>query len=340
MQTTLALAATGRSPLAIAYGVGVDSTAMLVGYAARGIRPDLILFSDVGAEKEGTYEYLPIIGAWLERVGFPAVTTVRYQAKDFKHWPPYATIEENILTNVSLPAIAYGGHSCSSKWKISAQDDFLDEWAPALAAWGEGLPVVRAVGFEDSPHERSRSHRCATFAVQDLDSAKYRAIFPLQEWGWDRERCKAEIAAAGLPVPPKSSCYFCTAMKPAEVEELSYAKHCRIVILEARTTKRHLDYAESKGWPNGVGVPMTAGLWRKAVKGCTASGKPNGATKKPGSMTEFIREKGLLPSALVDALISLTPTCTFTKADFDRTGLTGWQDWINRIIAAAEAQTT
>jgi hypothetical protein len=63
MQTTLALAATGRSPLAIAYGVGVDSTAMLVGYAARGIRPDLILFSDVGAEKEGTYEYLPIIGA-------------------------------------------------------------------------------------------------------------------------------------------------------------------------------------------------------------------------------------------------------------------------------------
>ena len=374
IQQTLALGGTVRSPLSIAYGLGVDSTAMLVGYHQRGIRPDLVLFSDVGAEREATYEYLPVINAWLRSVGFPEVTVVKYRAKNFKHFPAYHTIEENILTNVSLPAIAYGGHTCSSKWKISAQDAFLAAWKPARDAWAAGVPVLRAVGFEDSPHEHTRSKRCATFAVQDLDGEKYRAVFPLQEWGWDRDRCVAEIKAAGLPVPSKSSCYFCTAMKPWEVDELTREKHMRIIILEARTAKRHIDYANARRaeleakiedvgqWirahdhendSTGIrlremlsdkgaleqklaampppGQPMTAGLWRKAVKG------HRGATPKPGSMTEYIREKGLLEGELIDALITLTPTHHFTAADFERDGLAGWQDWIRRITDQAEA---
>lgn len=346
----------GKSPLVVAYGLGVDSTAMLVGYWRRVIRPDLIVFSDVGAEREATYGYLPIINAWLRSVGFPEVTVVRYVAKDFKHWPHYETIEENILTNVSLPAIAYGGHSCSSKWKISAQDAFLGTWPNAMEAWSLGVPVLRAVGFEDSPHEHKRAHRCATFSVQDLDAAKYRAVFPLQEWHWDRARCIEEIKAAGLPVPSKSSCYFCTAMKPWEVDELTRSKHMRIVIIEARTSVRHIDYVINKRAeleaalagdlletdrvdktkallrlpPNGK--PLTEGLWRKAVKGC------RGATPKPGSMTEYIRQKGHLPSALIDALIELTPTHTFTREDFDKMGIAGWQEWIARICADAEAK--
>ena len=352
--SNLSLDLGGRSPLVVAYGLGVDSTAMLVGYWRRGIRPDAILFSDVGAEREATYAYLPVINEWLRGVGFPEVTVVRYVAKDFKHWPQYATIEENILTNVSLPAIAYGGHSCSSKWKISAQDAFLSTWPQAVEAWTLGVPVLRAVGFEDSPHEHKRAKRCATFSVQDLDEEKYRAIFPLQEWGWDRTRCVEEIKAAGLPVPSKSSCYFCTAMKTWEVDELTRSKHMRIVIIEARTRVRHVDYVINKRAeleaalagplldtdrlemeaslrrlpPNGL--PLTEGLWRKAVKG------HRGATPRPGSMTEYIRQKGFLPSALIDALIELTPTHTFTREDFDRMGLAGWQDWIARICGEAE----
>ena len=323
------LAFGARAPLVICYGLGVDSTALLVGYAQRGIRPDLILFSDVGAERQATYDYLPVINTWLREHGFPEVTVVRYRPVDFKHWPPYSTIEENILTNVSLPSIAYGFHTCSGKWKCSAQDAFLKSWQPASEAWAAGVNVLRAVGFEDSPHERSRSKRFATFAVQDFDRGKYTVIFPLQEWGWNRERCIEEIKAAGLPVPSKSSCYFCTAMKPKEVDELPADKLRRIVILEARTRQRHLDYAEKKGWPRGVGVPLTEGLWRKRVKGM------RGAIAKPGSMTEYIREKGLLPAAEIDALIELTPTVPFSREDFERLGISGWQDWIARICEKA-----
>ena len=35
-------------PLVVAYGLGVDSTAMLIEFASRGIKPDLILFADTG----------------------------------------------------------------------------------------------------------------------------------------------------------------------------------------------------------------------------------------------------------------------------------------------------
>lgn len=327
-------------PLVVAYGVGVDSTAMLVGFHQRGIRPDLILFSDVGAEREATYAYLPAINTWLRGVGFPEVTVVKYRAKNFKHWPEYFTIEENILTNVALPSIAYGGHSCSSKWKISAQEEYLRRWQPAIDSWSVGVPVRRAVGFEDSPHEHKRAKRCATFAVQDLDAKKYETVFPLQEWGWNRDRCIEEIKAAGLTPPMKSSCYFCTAMKPWEVDELTTNQLMRIVILEARTKDRHLDYAKRKAAEKGIpwdGKPLTEGIWRKAVKGRFANGKPNGAIPRPGSMTQYIRENELLPSRLIDELIRLTPTCYFTKADFERDGINGWQEWINLICTKAKA---
>lgn len=52
----------GDRPLLVpAYGIGVDSTSVLVKLKRLGIRPDLILTADVGLEWPETYAYLPII---------------------------------------------------------------------------------------------------------------------------------------------------------------------------------------------------------------------------------------------------------------------------------------
>ena len=48
-------------PVVLAYGVGVDSTALLVELEARGQRPDLVLTADTGVEKPATYAYLDVI---------------------------------------------------------------------------------------------------------------------------------------------------------------------------------------------------------------------------------------------------------------------------------------
>ena len=46
------------TPLVVSFGGGVDSTAMLIEMKNRGIRPDVILFADTGAERPGTYIHI------------------------------------------------------------------------------------------------------------------------------------------------------------------------------------------------------------------------------------------------------------------------------------------
>jgi hypothetical protein len=50
-----------------------------------------------------------------------------------------------------------------------------------------------------------------------LDANYFVYWYPLLDWGYDRERCKQIITAAGLPVPMKSACWFCPASKKAEI---------------------------------------------------------------------------------------------------------------------------
>ena len=51
--------------LAVCFGAGVDSTAMLIALRLAGIRPHVITFADVAAEKPGTMVHLDRIAAIL-----------------------------------------------------------------------------------------------------------------------------------------------------------------------------------------------------------------------------------------------------------------------------------
>lgn len=266
-----------RSPLVVAYGAGVDSTAVLVGMAARGIRPDLILFADTGSEKPETYAYLPKINRWLASVGFPLVEVVRYVPKKFKNGF-YDSLEGNCLANKTLPSLAFGRKSCSLKWKRAPQDKRVARWAPAQAAWGAGLKVTKAIGYDNGTADSKRAWKMT-------DDAQYHYWYPLREWGWDREECKRQIAAAGLVVPMKSACYFCPASHVEEIEWLT-DEHPeladKIIEIEARA-KPFLREVE--------------GLWRKATKKSRSGGPGH-----PGMMTDTIlarRSAGL--SVLAEA---------------------------------------
>jgi 3'-phosphoadenosine 5'-phosphosulfate sulfotransferase (PAPS reductase)/FAD synthetase len=195
----------------VAYGMGVDSTAMLVGMHQRGERPDLIMFADTGDEKPETYAYLPIIDAWLAKVGFPPVTVVknpRPVAKD-------KSLSESCFRNRVLPALAYGRHQCSLVWKRDPQMAFLKTWQPAIDAKARGDQIIACIGYDAGARDSCRSYKAVDKAADG-----YTNRFPLIEWGWDRERCKAEIAAAGLPVPMKSACWHCPASKKHEIDWL------------------------------------------------------------------------------------------------------------------------
>jgi len=50
---------------------------------------------------------------------------------------------------------------------------------------------------------------------------RYDVLYPLREYGFNRVRCGEVIREAGLPIPPKSACFFCPAMHRVEIERLA-----------------------------------------------------------------------------------------------------------------------
>ena len=228
-------------PLVVAYGLGVDSTAMLIEFAHRGIRPDMILFADTGGEKPETYAYMPTIQKYLKKVGFPSVITVRYQPKT----ATYHTLEEQCLHTGTLPSLAYGGKSCSIKHKRQPQDRYILATYPPAEILQLGQRVVRAIGFEAGEERRTYAHVVKAIGLdageehritwakladkpgeklsreQWLDQNFFCYWYPLMSWNLDREKCKQIIADEGLPVPIKSACFFCPASKKSEIAWLA-----------------------------------------------------------------------------------------------------------------------
>jgi hypothetical protein len=229
--------------LIVSFGAGVDSTAMLVEFRNRGIRPDLILFADTGAEKPETYENVDRISAWCASVGFPAVVTVRYVPPR----APYRTLEGEGLHNQTLPGLAFGMKSCSLKWKVKPQQAYVRAWLKERNLWGR--PWTNAIGLDASPADRRRK---ATYALKSAGTLPGCTFwYPLQEWGITRDRCKEIIRAAGLPVPPKSSCFFCPAMKREEIADLKITHpdlYDRAIALERNFLEgKHAGKGSTKG---------------------------------------------------------------------------------------------
>lgn len=212
------------NPIVWSCGMGVNSAAMLVGFVKYGMSYDLAMFADTGGESDGTYAYQSVINDYARKYGFPPIMRVWKKNDDNS---PAPTLEQDCLNRKALPSIAYGRFkSCSDHYKIRPQRKVIEQWKPALEAWERGEKVMFLIGFD-----AEESHR-----TLDYGSAKYESRYPLVEWGWDREDCEREVLAAGLPLPPKSSCFFCPNMRPHEIialNKLEPDKIARALAMEA-----------------------------------------------------------------------------------------------------------
>lgn len=223
-----------RDPVKVALGLGRHSVGMLVGLRDRGEPVDAILFADTGDEWPETYAYIPILAAWLASVGYPPITVVRNPS-------PIAgdrSLSAECHRKSVLPSPAYGGKSCSLKWKVEPQRRWIASWPMAREAWARGGVVMNLIGYDDSPRERQRAARGRLKWPPGHHNR-----YPLQEWGWTLPDCLAAIRRAGLPVPVKSACWMCPNAKKPEIRSLA-AMHPhlarRAMGLEARATARGL----------------------------------------------------------------------------------------------------
>ena len=234
----------GQDPIVVAYGVGVDSTAMLIGLRNQNVAPDLILFADTGSEKRETITYLDVIGPWLARHGFPPVTVVKRRS-------PRAgdtSLHGECLRKSVLPSLAYGGHFCSLKWKVDPQWAFTRDyfrWDRRAQRWPHGPFITKLIGYDAGPGD---ARRIANAVGKWPPGHRYR--HPLTEWGWTREMCESVILEEGLPLPLKSACFMCPASKKHEVDWLA-AEHPDLaalaVAMERRAHRRGLTSTRGLG---------------------------------------------------------------------------------------------
>lgn len=237
--------------LAVCYGAGVDSTGLLVALKLAGLRPDIITFANLVAEKPETMAHLDRMQAVLAEWGWPPITVCR---KIPLPSTGYDDLYGNCMVNETLPSLAFGLKSCSVKWKQKPQDQAIkgaksgpnaaDPHPIWIEAQRRGERIVKLIGYDCGRADIRRSRKLPS-ADADFDYA-----YPLQIIGWDRADCVYAISEVLGPdmVPLKSACFFCPASKIWELYWLA-AHHPdlleRALVLERNAlTGRHSRFTE------------------------------------------------------------------------------------------------
>lgn len=222
----------------LSYGLGVDSTALLLRWLTEPASRDFAL-SDLLVVTSMTGDEWPRTGQLVEEHILPRLTAagVRYaqvaragakQADGIRvledttrpqrlHLRGAYKLSDELVAAGTIPQ-ASGNRLCSMKFKGWVIDTYLARHAPRATRHAFGfeageqrraddcarhMPGRLALGFEASEQTRARR-------AQEYDTPHRAAEFPLIEWGWDRAACLAYIRqVTGVSDWPKSACQFC-----------------------------------------------------------------------------------------------------------------------------------
>jgi len=275
-QNDLFRAPLDRSPVAVAWGAGVDSTAMIIEMHRRGEPIDIVLHALTKWENPLTDRYVEYFTEWMDGQGIPSARVQNFPKRIKPGVPMFDGLYEKCLAYSVLPGVALGYHTCAAWAKLTPQKTWYRSWDIGQQAIREGRRIIQCVGFDAGPRDSVR------YADREgYDDPMFEMRYPLREWEMDREACEKVISDAGLAVPPKSSCTGCIATQPMELDTFPPSEHARLVLLEARAEPR---------------LRNCDGLWRKPIKG------RNGAIPRPGSMTQHLRERETLVPGEIDQI--------------------------------------
>jgi hypothetical protein len=177
-------------------GGGVQSTACLV-LAAQGKIPyRTFVFSNVGdkAESPATIKYIDEIAkpyAAKHGIEWVDVAWIDRQGKQRDLYDDLLEQQRSINIPAYMPGGMPGNRKCTEAFKIKPIAKWIKNNAPNCTL-GKGIST-------DEPHR----------ATPSRESDGYISAYPLIELGISRSDCLIIAKDAGLPQPPKSSCWFC-----------------------------------------------------------------------------------------------------------------------------------
>lgn len=194
----------------MSFGGGVQSMAVLVLAAQGKVQYDHFVFANVGhnAENPATLRYLEEYAKpYADEHGIDLIElhkTIRGEPVDLYDY--LMADNKSVKIPVRLSNGAPGSRNCTTDWKIHV----IAKWLKQHGATKDA-PAVTGLGI--STDEARRARKDSGIAWQVLE-------YPLIDLQLSRRDCMALIAAAGLPVPPKSSCWFCPYKRKTEWQEM------------------------------------------------------------------------------------------------------------------------
>jgi hypothetical protein len=202
----------------ISYGGGVQSTALLVLAAQERIDFRTFLMANVGDDSEDprTLDYVRDVAMpYAEKHGIEMHLLDRVK-RDGTVETLWGRLMREGSRSLPIPIRmdngAPGQRSCTSDFKIKV----LGKWVKAHGASAKD-PATIGIGISLDEIQRANNRRTEPHE---------RIVYPLigigEETGlkMSRQDCGRLIASAGLPVPPKSSCFFCPFHRPSAWEDM------------------------------------------------------------------------------------------------------------------------
>lgn len=229
------------------FGGGVQSHAVLA-MQALGKLPnpyDVFVFSNVGIDSENpdTLEYIErYTKPFCEAHGIRFVTVQRQKGRGKNKTPDTLMGKLNrSQKSIVIPMRmghngAPGNRTCTEDFKILVVDKWIKEQGYTWVTIGLGISTdemerLRDMHWHDRVPAKSPGGRELKFGFWK------RREYPLVTLRLNRMACHSIIEAAGLPQPPKSSCFFCPFKKRNEwIETKKKQPHLFQVAVELERT--------------------------------------------------------------------------------------------------------
>jgi hypothetical protein len=197
----------------ISYGGGVQSTAMIVLATQGRIDADVALFANVGDDSEhpATLAYVRDVAIpWAAERGLPVHELGRVKRDKTVETLMGRLVKEgsrSLPIPVRMSNGAPGTRSCTKDFKI----DVVGKWLKGHGATKDD-PAIVNIGISTDEIQRVGNKRVMPYE---------QPVYPLIDLGYSRSDCQRIIADAGLPVPGKSSCFFCPFHRPQTWAEMA-----------------------------------------------------------------------------------------------------------------------
>jgi hypothetical protein len=239
---------------AVSYGGGVQSTALLALAATGRIDYDTFLFANVGDDSEH-----PATLTYVREIAVPyaeAHGITIHELQRVRRDGATETLWERLMRpgSRSLPIPvrmsdtgAPGTRSCTADFKIAVVARWLREHGATKTN-----PATVALGISTDEIQRAKP------GIDPKIPYQFRT-YPLLDLGMNRTGCDQLIRDAGLPVPPKSACFFCPYTLPSRFQTMRHDEpglYAKCVELENTLNERRVELGRDPVYLTRFGRPL------------------------------------------------------------------------------------